>query len=96
MKTMNIRGSIHDNAQIKSSTSLSQLLNFVFISKLLSVTACCAQLGRLCENFHVANLKHIMMREHIMMFVAEQLPRFRLKHSTCKTYSISRISGRGP
>jgi len=36
------------------------------------------------------------MREHIMMFVAEQLPRFRLKHSTCKTYSISRISGRGP
>jgi len=47
---MNIRGSIHDNAQIKSPSPLSQLQDFIFIATKIASTQPClfARPGKCC------------------------------------------------
>jgi len=43
---------------------------------MLSVTACCAERGKLCWNFHVAITSNTFTKESIMTFAAKELLTF--------------------
>jgi len=107
LESIDTRSSVRDKARIKSSSTLSLLLDFVFMATRIT---CLSQ--NAFSKLHVvrnvsyavwkfpcrSNFQHIglIKKKRIITFGAQELPPFSIEGQSCNMCSISITPGRGP